>query len=94
MEKCQLCGLTTYTRKHHLIPKSKGGEDTIDCCETCESYLHKNFSNNQLRDVYNNLETILNDKGFQKFLKWRRKQPATSLFKSDFNKFRDKRKYS
>lgn len=91
--KCELCKFDTYTRKHHLIPKCKSGEVTIDCCETCESYLHKTFNNNELRDKYNSVDVILADEGFQKFLKWRRKQSATTLFKSEPGKFRDKNKY-
>ena len=90
---CILCKMRTYTRKHHLIPKSRGGKDTIDCCETCESYLHRQWTHNQLRDTFNSVESILANEGFQKFLKWRRKQPATALFKSEPGKFRDKHKY-
>ena len=94
INKCVFCGFTTFTRGHHIIPKSKGGTEIVQTCETCESYIHKTWTHNQLRDFYNNVETILADEGFQKFLKWRRKQPATALFKSSPGKFRDKRKYS
>ena len=93
VNKCKFCGITTFTRGHHVIPKSKGGETTVPTCETCESYIHKNWTHNQLRDIYNSVEAILSDEGFQKFLKWRRKQPATTLFKSDRGKHRDKNKY-
>lgn len=92
--KCEFCGITTVTRGHHVIPKSKGGKEIVPTCETCESYIHKTWSHNQLRDTYNNVEAILADEGFQRFLKWRRKQPATALFKSAPNRNRDKRKYS
>lgn len=94
IKKCELCQMEVETRKHHLIPKSKGGKETIDCCFTCENYLHKTWSHNQLRDVYNSVEVILADEGFQKFLKWRRKQSATTLFKSVTGRNRNKRKYS
>ena len=90
---CALCQMPAPTRQHHLIPKSRGGKETIDCCETCESYLHRQWTHNQLRDTFNSVETILADEGFQKFLKWRRKQPATALFKSQPAKFRDKNPY-
>ena len=93
INNCELCGLTTHVRQHHLIPKSKGGAETAWCCETCESYIHKTWTHNQLRDIYNSVETILANEGFQKFLKWRRKQPATALFKSEPGKFRDKNPY-
>ena len=90
---CNLCNMPAPTRKHHLVPRCKKGTETIDCCETCESYLHRQWTHNQLRDTYNSVEVILADEGFQKFLKWRRKQPATALFKSSPGKFRDKHPY-
>ena len=85
--------MQVFTRKHHLIPRSKKGEVTIDCCETCESFLHKTWTNNELRDKYNSVDAILANEGFQKFLKWRRKQDSTALFKSDRGKFRDRNPY-
>ena len=92
--KCELCDLKVKTRKHHLIPRSRGGKSTIDCCETCENFCHKTWSHNELRDTYNNVETILLDSKFQKFLKWRLKQPAETLFKTEKNKNRRGGKYS
>lgn len=92
--KCELCGMVTTTRGHHFTPKSKGGDVRTPVCETCESYVHKTWTNNELRDIYNTPEAILATEGFQKFLKWRWKQPPTALFKSVDGKFRDKRKYS
>jgi hypothetical protein len=77
-----------------LIPRSKGGISTIDCCETCENFCHKSWSHNELRDTYNNVETILADEKFQNFLKWRRKQSPETTFRSDIGKFRKKGKYS
>lgn len=94
MNICSFCGMDTSVRMHHLIPRSKGGTETTPSCEVCENYIHKTWSHNQLRDTYNSVEAILSNEGFQKFLKWRRKQPATALFKSEPGKFRDKRKYS
>lgn len=94
ISKCRFCGMTTVTRGHHVIPKSKGGEVIIPTCETCESYIHKTWSHNELRDVYNSVDVILENEGFQKFLKWRRKQPAETQYKSSPGKYRDKRKYS
>lgn len=77
-----------------MVPRCKGGKETADICETCESYIHKTWTHNQLRDTYNTIEVILADEGFQKFLKWRLKQPPTALFKSSPGKHRDKRKYT
>ena len=93
VNNCEFCGMLTYTRGHHVVPRAKGGKEIVSTCETCESYIHKTWTHNQLRDIYNSVEAILEDKGFQKFLKWRRKQPATALFKSQPGKFRDKNPY-
>jgi len=91
--KCVFCEMTTLTRGHHIIPKSKGGTTIVSTCETCESFIHKTWTHNELRDVYNNVEIIVENEKFQKFLKWRWKQPATAVFKSSLGKMRDKNKY-
>ena len=91
--QCRFCGMITATRGHHVIPKSKGGETIVPTCETCESFIHKTWNHNELRDVYNTVESILVNDKFQAFLKWRRKQPPTVIFKSSPGKFRDKNKY-
>jgi hypothetical protein len=91
--QCQLCKMYTHTRSHHLTPRCKGGKETADICETCESFIHKTWTHNELRDTYNSIEVILADEKFQRFLKWRLKQPATTLFKSNRAKNRDKNKY-
>lgn len=91
--KCVLCNLSTFTRKHHIVPKSKGGKETVDCCETCENFCHSTWSHNELRDTYNNVETILANEKFQKFLKWRLKQPLDTVFKSEPSRTRTKHKY-
>lgn len=94
MDNCVFCGFFTWTRGHHIVPKCKGGTEIVASCQTCEDYIHKTWSHNELRDVYNNVETILANDGFQKFLKWRRKQSPTTLFNSDSGKHRPKGKYS
>lgn len=90
---CAFCQLETFTRGHHLVPRSKGGHVIVPTCETCESFIHKTWSHNELRDFYNSVEIILGTEEFHRFLKWRLKQPPTVLFKSDKGKFRDRNKY-
>jgi len=92
--QCVFCKMTTFTRGHHIVPRSKGGEETVPTCITCEDFIHKTWSHNELRDIYNNVDAILANEKFQKFLKWRVKQPVTSVFRSDRGCDRCKRKYS
>ncbi len=93
MEQCCFCKLIVPTRGHHVVPRSKGGQEIVQTCETCESFIHKTWTHNELRDIYNSVEVILANEKFQKFLKWRLKQPPETLFKSEPGKFRDKNKY-
>lgn len=85
--------MKTFTRKHHLIPKCKNGTETVNACQTCEEYIHRNWSHNELKKIYNSVDSILKTEQFQTFLKWRKKQPVTVIFSSSFGKFRDKNKY-
>lgn len=91
---CVFCGMDVLTREHHIIPRAKGGFETVSACETCESFIHKTWSHNELRDTFNNVDTILASEKFQTFLKWRRRQPPETAFKSDIGKFRNRKKYS
>jgi hypothetical protein len=93
INQCVFCKLTTLTRGHHLIPRCKSGTIIVNTCPTCENFIHSTWSHNELRDVYNTVDSILNNEKFQKFLKWRLKQPSTVIFKSTTGKFRDKNKY-
>jgi len=75
-----------YIQYHHLIPKSKHGKVTIPICESCHNFIHKTWTNKELRDSYNNIETIYNDGKYKKFYKWLLKQ---SLEKSHKTKRRN-----
>lgn len=94
MLRCSFCGMDTSVRMHHLIPRAKGGIVTVPACEVCENYIHKTWSHIQLRDTYNTVDAILNDTGFQSFLKWRKKQSPETMLKSIKGRKRNKRKYS
>lgn len=94
MNKCEFCGMITLTRGHHVIPRAKGGTETVPTCICCESFIHGTWSHNELRDVFNSVDAILATEQFQRFLRWRRKQPPDVIFKSDPGKHRSKRKYS
>src|SRR5271169_5638661 len=93
INQCVFCKLTTLTRGHHIIPRCKSGTEIMPTCECCESFIHSTWNHNELRDTFNTVESILNNEKFQKFLKWRLKQPTTAIFKSTASKNRDKNKY-
>lgn len=93
-EVCVFCKMEgAPTRGHHIVPRCKGGKKTVPACKTCETFIHARWSHNELRDTFNNVETILAAEPFQKFLKWRLKQPASSSFSSTRHQTRSKHPY-
>jgi len=46
---------------------AKGGKEIAPTCHSCEDYIHKTWTHNELRDTFNTVEKILSDPRFQKF---------------------------
>jgi len=65
----------------------------VPACQTCEDFIHKTWTHNQLRDEVNTVEKILADPRFQRFLAWLSKQQRTACFPSDRNKGRTRHPY-
>ena len=61
--------------KHHLIPKSKKGKETIDVCSPCGDQLHQLFTNKEMETTYNTLESLLSSEKVQTWSKWISKKP-------------------
>lgn len=93
MDTCVFCHRNIPTRQHHIVPKSKGGTETVSACYSCEDFIHKTWDHNQLRDTYNNVDTIVADTRFQSFLKWLRRQPIGTDFRTKRNKLRTAHPY-
>src|SRR5262249_59905628 len=90
---CVLCNRAVPTRGHHVVPRCKGGTEIVPTCHSCEDFIHKTWSHNELRDTFNSVAVILADARFQKFLKWLDKQQETSFFRSLRNRTRRPGKY-
>jgi hypothetical protein len=50
LKYCPLCErqLGSVIEKHHVIPKAKGGKDTVDLHPICHRKIHKVFRNSEL----------------------------------------------
>lgn len=80
---CGLCGrafLRQSLTKHHCLPKSKGGthDDVELLCSQCHSMVHCTYENKTLAGVYPSLSELRQAPELQKYIRWVRKQPATS----------------
>lgn len=85
MKKCELCGIECELTRHHLIPQLKAKNkykeikndpsNILMICRSCHDFIHANFSESELRDLYNTKETLMCNDEIQKFLKWKKKHP-------------------
>ena len=92
-ESCVFCKREVPTRGHHVVPRCKGGTEIVPTCHSCEDFIHKTWSHNDLRDTFNTVESILADGRFQRFLKWLYKQQDTAVFRSQRGRTRTPGKY-
>ena len=79
MEKkeCALCGnlIQRSPSKHHLVPKSKGGRETVTLHVGCHRQIHALLSENELRDFYHDIPSLKAHDGIRSYLSWARKHP-------------------
>ena len=94
-DRCSFCDRTGCAgmHYHHVVPRCKGGEDTVPTCGSCGSFIHGTWSHNELRDVFNTVEKIKADERFRKYLRLIRKQPPETKFKTDRRNGRAEGKY-
>lgn len=92
-EICVFCLRNVPTRGHHVVPRCKRGREVAPTCHSCEDFIHKTWSHNELRDAFNTVAKIRAAEPFQRFLRWLYKQKSETVFKSRRNRTRTDRKY-
>ena len=92
-EACAFCNREVPTRGHHVVPRCKGGRDIVPTCHSCEDFIHKTWTHNELRDAFNTVEKIQSDPRFQKFLRWLYKQQNGAFFRTRRNRSRTSQPY-
>lgn len=79
--QCPIC-LHFYTRKeltrHHLVPKSRKGHETVLICAACHNQIHAIFDEKELERRLNTIEALVESEEFRPFVKWIRKRKPTS----------------
>ena len=94
---CLLCKrgiLPGFGSKHHLIPESRGGKETIPLHDICHSKIHHVFTEKELEKSYNTIEKLLEHEEIQRFVKWISKQPLNFIDKNKDTKIRkEQRKF-
>lgn len=75
---CVICGRPLVPGtfdKHHLVPKTFKGRETITIHRICHTKLHSTFSENDMYQYYHTIERIVEHPEIQKFVKWVSKKP-------------------
>jgi DNA-directed RNA polymerase subunit RPC12/RpoP len=73
--RCALCERQVrQVSKHHIVPKSEGGRDTVDLCAACHKTLHSFFTNETLSAHLNTLEALRQDPDIARYLRCLRTQ--------------------
>ncbi len=92
-EICSFCQRPGPVRGHHVVPRCKGGKVTAPTCRSCEDFIHKTWTHNQLRDDFNTVEKILVTEQYQRFKAWLLKQQDTTYFRTTRNSSRSAVRY-
>jgi hypothetical protein len=92
-EVCAFCKRQVPTRGHHVVPRCKGGRDIAPTCHSCEDFIHKTWTHNELRDTFNTVARIQSDPRFQTFLRWLHKQQESAFFRTQRNRSRTSQPY-
>lgn len=85
-ELCPLCErnmLLQNLTKHHLVPKSCGGNVTEKICRTCHRQLHALFTNGELEKEWNSVEALKANMEIQKYLAWVANKNPDQYFRAD-----------
>lgn len=81
-DTCQLC-LRPIPKSqrdaHHLVPKSRGGDDTVMLHRLCHRQIHALLTENQLAKHYSTIEALKNHPEIAKFIDWISQKPTHIL---------------
>lgn len=85
---CLLCGrdLGMPFDEHHLVPKSKGGNETVKLHRICHSKIHSVFNHTELKRNYDSIEKIKEHPEIKKFVTWVSKKPSSFYKRTRKNK--------
>jgi hypothetical protein len=88
---CQLCMRSIPKNQrdaHHLVPKSRGGVETIILHRLCHRQIHALLTENQLARNYSTIEALRSHPEIAKFIEWIGNKPT--YIRAPIKRSRDK----
>jgi hypothetical protein len=76
---CQLCRRTIHierlddpqaVQEHHLRPERRAESPTVTLCRPCHDQIHAVFTNEELRESYDTIETLRSADRLSDYLAW------------------------
>lgn len=71
-ETCALCArpLGRRIERHHVLPRSEGGRETVPLHPICHRAIHASASNAELARLHPTLEALLEREDIRRFVAW------------------------
>lgn len=75
---CWLCqrALGRRIERHHPVPRSRGGRETVALHPICHRAIHAAFANGQLQRLTDQPESLRREPALARFLAWIAGKPA------------------
>lgn len=76
---CALCSrpvLPQHADQHHLLPKSRGGRDTVLLHRICHRQIHALFTETELARHFPSIAALLEQEQIQQFVRWIQTKPS------------------
>lgn len=92
---CPLCERIMFkgsSDRHHLIPVSRGGKETVFLHKICHQKIHHTLTEKQLEKEFNTAEALLKNEEIIKFVKWVKKKDPRYYDKNSDTKERSKKR--
>ena len=77
-KKCPLCDREippNHVEAHHMVPKSKGGIQTVNIHSACHRQIHALINESELAKTYNTIDALKNHAELSKFIQWIKRKP-------------------
>jgi hypothetical protein len=78
-------------QEHHLVPERRAESPTVTLCRPCHDQVHALFTNEELRESYDTIESLRDADRLAGYLSWIRTTAKLDVATDTSNRVRDRR---